>query len=332
LFSALLQHSMLSALNPAIWVYKGDSQDGPGLPVNETGTGTQFLGSLPMSSHLNLFLAALTPFWNANTTLLASSGTTDKEKLGYCYPEFNGIDTGSPQDVEMTIGNIVKRLYNFSILGSFMVMSSPTTTSFAAGPAATVPVETGRAATQGEAANPGRGATPHAQSSQVSGGHDHGSRPTVHSSQHVPPSQVLWEWTARIEFNKYELGVSFSVPIFLGAVPEDPQEWLVSPNFVGAHHAYVNSTAVLRANRQNQGNPVVEGFVHLNKAITQHSGLGSLEPAVVEPYLTQKLDWRVQKVSLHVVLRLLPGLLYHCRRMDLWLSSNPSRSPSLRRP
>ena len=113
----------------------------------------------------------------------------------------------------------------------------------------------------------------------------------------IPPHQVLWEWTARVEFNKYELGVSFSVPIFLGTVPEDPEDWLVSPNFVGAHHAYVHSTAPLRANRQNQGNVVEEGFVHLNKAITQQSGLDSLEPAVVEPYLTQQLNWRVQKVN-----------------------------------
>ena len=36
--------------------------------------------------------------------------------------------------------------------------------------------------------------------------------------------------------------------------------------------------------------------MHLNCAIAQHSGLGSLEPNALEPYLTDNLQWRVQKV------------------------------------
>jgi len=121
--------------------------------------------------------------------------------------------------------------------------------------------------------------------------------PTVVEQQSAaaPPNHGMWEWTARVEFKKYELGTSFSVLIFLGQVPQNPREWRISPNYVGGHHAFVNSAAGSCANCSNQQDLVTEGFVHLNHAIVQHSGLGSLEPNVVEPYLTHNLHWKVQK-------------------------------------
>ncbi|HEV7737885.1 MAG TPA: hypothetical protein VGO47_11010, partial [Chlamydiales bacterium] len=71
---------------------------------------------------------------------------------------------------------------------------------------------------------------------------------------------MMWEWTARIQFNKCELGTSFSALIFLGTVPKNPKEWPTATTFVGAHYAFVNST-----NCHNQTGEVNdEGFVHLN--------------------------------------------------------------------
>jgi len=106
----------------------------------------------------------------------------------------------------------------------------------------------------------------------------------------------MWDWSAKIHFKKYELGSSFSVLIFLGQVPEDPEEWVTSPNYVGAHYAFVNRSAARCANCTNQIDIIDEGFVHLNPAIAEHSGLGSFEPEVVHPYLEKELHWRVQKV------------------------------------
>lgn len=113
----------------------------------------------------------------------------------------------------------------------------------------------------------------------------------------VPPDLGLYEWTARVEFKKYELGSSFSVFLFLGSVPEDPEEWHVSSHFVGAHHAFVNTAMQRCANCRTQSDLLEEGFVHLNHAIVTHSGLGSLDPEAVEPYLTKELHWRVQKAD-----------------------------------
>lgn len=193
---------------------------------------------------------ALTPFWNAQTTFWASAGTQDTTRLGYTYPEFNGLDLGNPDAVQAAIADKVNELYGSSFFTS-------STAAFAGGSEIQAP-----------------------QAAQ----------------QTSPPNVGLYDWTARIEFKKYELHCSFIVLLFLGQVPDDSNDWQVSPNFVGAFHAFVNSSAERCANCRAQQDIVVEGFVHLNKAILEKSGLNSLEPSVVEPYLGENLHWRVQKV------------------------------------
>ena len=111
-----------------------------------------------------------------------------------------------------------------------------------------------------------------------------------------PPDHGMWNWTVRVEVKKYELGCSFCVLIFLGEAPENSEEWRICPNFVGGHHAFVNSVASRCANCSNQQDVVIEGFVHLNPAIVKLSGLESLEPSDIEPYLTDNLYWKVLKV------------------------------------
>ena len=119
---------------------------------------------------------------------------------------------------------------------------------------------------------------------------------TTPTKDQGPSDLDLFDWTARVECEKYELGRSFSVLLFLGEVPEDSEEWQTCSTFVGAYHVFVNSVAERCANCSRQAEFVAEGFVHLDNKILQYSGLGSLEPEVVEPYLTQALQWRVQTV------------------------------------
>jgi tyrosinase len=52
------------------------------------------------------------------------------------------------------------------------------------------------------------------------------------------------------------------------------------------------------ANCRTHRDAEVEGFVHLNDGIVEHSGLDSLEPDVVVPYLKTDLHWRIQKVCI----------------------------------
>ena len=115
---------------------------------------------------------------------------------------------------------------------------------------------------------------------------------------HTSASRNLWEWTARIRSGQCELGATYMVIIFLGNVPADPEEWLSCPEFVGKHSVLVSGR---KYTRHSDGDDTTEGFVHLNNAIVKRSGLNSLEPEDVVPYLKENISWRVQKVSSGVV-------------------------------
>ena len=116
----------------------------------------------------------------------------------------------------------------------------------------------------------------------------------------LPPTHgtpnVIYDWSARIHAQKFELGHGYAILIFLGDVPDDEEQWRTCSSFVGAHCAFVNSHTDQCANCREQEELVVEGFVHLNEGIAKHSSLSSYEPSVVTPYLTKNLHWRVQSV------------------------------------
>ncbi|KAF8902677.1 hypothetical protein CPB85DRAFT_1438675 [Mucidula mucida] len=103
------------------------------------------------------------------------------------------------------------------------------------------------------------------------------------------PRNRYLDWNVFIEFDSGELGCNLSVLIFIGEVPEDTEEWLCCECFVGALCAYID--------RSPGHVELTQGPVHLNSAIIQHSGVRSLEPSVVVPFLEQTLQWRVIKAS-----------------------------------
>ena len=110
----------------------------------------------------------------------------------------------------------------------------------------------------------------------------------------------MFDWTARIRVKKYELGGSFSVLFFLA--PDGVEgHTRSSPSYVGSYSAFVTSTTEACANCQTQADSgiVIQGFVHLNTKIEEIMGPGSgnFEIAVIKPYLTENLKWKVEKVS-----------------------------------
>jgi len=119
---------------------------------------------------------------------------------------------------------------------------------------------------------------------------------TSATSTRSGPATIL-EWTARIRCNQYEVGGSFSVFIFLDEVPTNPKQWFTDSAFVGTFDAFVNSPLEGYANRNDQADFDIQGFVHLNPKFLKLSGQKSLEPSVVVPYLKKNLHWGVQKVT-----------------------------------
>ncbi|EDR04243.1 tyrosinase [Laccaria bicolor S238N-H82] len=242
--------SLWSALHHGVWVTPGPSQRGTlTIPANST-----------VDTNTNL-----TPFYHTQTAFWASAGVPDTTKLGYTYPEFNGLDTSNPAAVQKAIAAIVNKLYGSAVFGVQSAL-----------------VQEPAAAAQ----QPVAAAAPSAPSAD-----DH--HPTIQHAGHGYPR----DWTARVEFKKFETGQSFSVLLFLGSVPEKPEEYITSPHFVGAHHAFVNSAASHCQNCQNQAELVEEGFVHLSRGILQYGKLESLDAEVVEPYLTKDLHWRAVKAD-----------------------------------
>jgi tyrosinase len=213
--------------------------------------------------------------------------------LNYSYPEFNGLNLGNPDAVRVAIVNWINQHYGgFSPFGSTV----PGVSLFAQPPVAEgVPASVAQGDAQVASAAVSSSVNPAAA--------DTAPQEQSHASQRpLPPLHgghgpvVIYDWAARVHAKKYELGHGFIVLIFLGEVPDDPCQWRTCPSFIGAHCAFVNTDAEQCANCREQAELVVEGFVHLNGAITKRSGLSSYEPSVVVPYLRDNLHWRVQAV------------------------------------
>ena len=115
------------------------------------------------------------------------------------------------------------------------------------------------------------------------------------------PAHGNYDWTARIRVKKFEVGCSFQVILFLGTVPTDPKQWILSPTVAGTYCVLVNEDVSNCANCVSQSEFVEQGYIHLNRGITKLSGLGSLNPAGVVDYLTANLHWKAQKVNLIVI-------------------------------
>ncbi|KIJ48608.1 hypothetical protein M422DRAFT_247459 [Sphaerobolus stellatus SS14] len=108
---------------------------------------------------------------------------------------------------------------------------------------------------------------------------------------------VINEWSVRIVCKQFEIGGSFSVFVFLGEVPANPKQWLTDPAFAGTFDAFVNENPEKCANCGDHADDLIKGFVHINDKFLQRSKQTTLDPAVIEPYLTQNLNWAIQKAN-----------------------------------
>ncbi|KAJ7620093.1 tyrosinase [Roridomyces roridus] len=281
--------SLWSALNPGVWITPGEATGGTWTIPPDTKVDKN---------------TDLTPFWNSPTTYWKSSQVTATASGGYSYPEFNGLDLSNPNQLRTAIAQKVNQLY-----GGGAVRTAASLVAAPKVKAAAVPVEAAHNPTSAApAAHPAPAPAPAAPAPAAAAPapvQPHADlvqhNPTPHVAAQGPaahnPAEGTWEWTARVQVKKYEIGGSFLILLFLGTPPEDPKEWRTSHNFIGAHHVFANSVPDRCANCRTHRDAEVEGFVHLNDGIIEHGHLDSLEPAVVVPYLTHNLHWRVQKAG-----------------------------------
>lgn len=119
----------------------------------------------------------------------------------------------------------------------------------------------------------------------------------------IPPrlrSAIIPSWIARVRCNPFEVNCSFSVFLFIGDVPEEPDNWTADPAFAGINSVFVNSNPDQCANctRNAEMELNTEGFVKLNSAINRILDSKTLiDPQEVVRHLGSKLQWRVKSVG-----------------------------------
>jgi tyrosinase len=210
-------------------------------------------------------LADLTPFWNGSTTFYKSteSEVSDWTKLNYTYPEFVDLDGLPENQIKLAIREKVNALYGAqNPVESFAAVAPPkdlAPQAFAAAPVSFISLMPSSADAAAQASN------------------------------------NFTEWYVRIRSKRFEVGVSYTVLIFLGEPPASPSQWRTSPNLAGVHAEFVNSHTEGCPNCNVQRDMVTEGFVSITESLKRR-GFEHRPEAEVDAYLKENIHWRIQKV------------------------------------
>ena len=109
------------------------------------------------------------------------------------------------------------------------------------------------------------------------------------------PSMTTQEWFVNIAVSKFDLNSSFLVLVFLGDAPADSSTWMMAPNLAGSLFV-----SVPPYQRTGQAKLMIYGEVALKEAL-QAANLPDSSEAGVIGYLTNNLQWRIQKTDGTVV-------------------------------
>ncbi|KAL9609507.1 MAG: hypothetical protein Q9167_005724 [Letrouitia subvulpina] len=107
------------------------------------------------------------------------------------------------------------------------------------------------------------------------------------------PNGMNRQWFINIRMDKSAVTSSFFVHFFLGSVPVDPTGWSFAPNLVGTH-SVLDATIFTAANTGPA--TALYGQIPLNHALLD-SGIHHLGPQSVVPFLTSRLNWRLQRMD-----------------------------------
>ncbi|KAH9847109.1 hypothetical protein C2E23DRAFT_890313 [Lenzites betulinus] len=200
-------------------------------------------------------------FWKSSDLRVPPNGL-----FGYSYPEFDGLDFSDRVAVATAIKSKLNALYGITLAVQQWHQFHTT----------------GAADTTATGPDDDIAARAYTRTVQSSDGPD------------AQPPTVL-SWSAHITAKKFELGGSFWVLLFLGPVPDRPEDWRACPSYVGEYAAFVHSEPARCANCVKLGmGALVGSHISLNDAIIERAAVRSLDPSEVVPYLRRELCWRVQ--------------------------------------
>lgn len=120
-------------------------------------------------------------------------------------------------------------------------------------------------------------------------------------ASHAPAPEGLTalqrlDWFIRIRVKKFQLGQSFTVLFFLGSVPDNVEQWRLSPHLIGSYSEFVNSDPEHCANCKNSASLITEGFIDLDDSL-ERLGFAHKSEQEIDTHVQNHLHWRIQKVS-----------------------------------
>jgi tyrosinase len=257
----------------------------------------------------------LTPFWKNSTDFHNSDGSKATTAFGYAYPETQSWNFDSTAKYQQSIIATMTQLYG-------VTAPAPSDQNF----------ETSRSIENSQKVLPSktplnakivkRGDVflPHFDGSDSNDVvafpsiTNQGSVLSVTDDKGHPSSPLssstYREWITNIRVQKHSLGGTFQVHVFIGDFSADPDNWLFDEANVGTFSVlgtdqYTESggrTGCDKCTTDKDRKLIVTGVVHLTEALMSAVAeglLASMEPEHVEPYLKEKLHWRVIQVNNH---------------------------------
>ncbi|KAI9739853.1 MAG: hypothetical protein M1818_004909 [Claussenomyces sp. TS43310] len=222
------------------------------------------------------FATPLTPFYDGTGAFWTSASARYTSTFGYAYDETTAGETGNATLAQQQ--TVVRAAVN-ALYGSG---AAPSNTSAAA--AARMRKRHGGSLRLGRTPWWGAAAP---RSTQLA---TRSSDDTYH------------EWLSNLRFDKQALDGAFFITLFLGTPSSEPRSWPSDPNFVGSHYTFSRSGADASGSTK-----LVAATLPLTAALRQRVATGelrSLEPVDAEPYLRERLRYRVSLPGSHVAVPL----------------------------
>lgn len=105
-----------------------------------------------------------------------------------------------------------------------------------------------------------------------------------------------YQYIANIVSQKFAMNGSYAIYIFLGNYSSNPSDWPLEENLVGTHAVFANLANEEALAKRMSADLKITGAIPLTTMLVNKVADGtiaSLDPDVVEAYLTSQLDWRV---------------------------------------
>ncbi|KAK0671041.1 hypothetical protein QBC41DRAFT_335569 [Cercophora samala] len=237
----------------------------------------------------------LTPFWDKSATKFWTSeeikDTTTT--FGYAYPETQEWKYKVPSEYQASIRQAVTSLYGTNVFANFA----------AANVQARATEHTQLIKSLSLATHPP--SAPLTAEKPLLITQEMKASPIPESLQHLAPNNKYPEWVVNIRAQKHGLHGAFRVIVFLGAIDEsDPDSWQTEFNAVGRVSVLGRSTQgpattkCAKCVTDAADELMISGTVPLTSALLQdivneNTGLQSLQPEEVVPYLKKELKWKV---------------------------------------